>query len=126
MHRSRLSGIIIDCEVDDLNVAADFWSKALGYAAQHSNAPEDDGYVLLKTAPEEPHIELQRVTHPSRVHLDIETDDVDAEVLRLEALGATRVQKVRDWWVMQAPTGHRFCVVSAEGACFQGQSNKWP
>ena len=126
MHRSRLGGIIIDCEVDNLDAAADFWSKALGYARRPSNAPEDEAYVLLNTAPEEIHIELQRVGHPSRVHLDIETDDVDAEVSRLESLGATKVQKVRNWWVMQAPTGHRFCVVSAERACFEEQANKWP
>ena len=126
MHRSRLGGIIIDCEVGDLDAAADFWSKALGYASRHSRAPEDEAYVLLNTAPEELHIELQRVGHPSRVHLDIETDDVDAEVSRLESLGATRVQKVRNWWVMQAPTGHRFCVVRAARACFEDQANKWP
>lgn len=125
MHKSRLAGFIIDCETDDLSNAAEFWSKALGYAAKHSSAPEDEGYVLLETAPDEPHIELQRVTHPSRVHLDIETDDVDAEVARLEALGATRVKKVRTWWVMQAPTGHRFCVVRVQRTSFEAQANTW-
>jgi hypothetical protein len=54
------------------------------------------------------------VKHESRVHLDIETDDVEAEVLRLERLGAKRVEKGRAWWVMEAPTGQRFCVVRAK------------
>jgi hypothetical protein len=43
------------------------------------------------------------VSHPSRVHLDIESDDVDAEAARLEQLGAKRVEKIRTWWVMEAP-----------------------
>jgi hypothetical protein len=58
------------------------------------------------------HIEVQRGDHPSRVHLDIEALDVEAEARRLEALGATRVAAVHDWIVMQAPDGQRFCIVS--------------
>ena len=113
MHRSRLGGLIIDCQTDDLESAGEFWTKALGYEPRDSSLPEDEGYIPLKTGPDDPDIELQQVTHPSRVHLDIETDDVEAEVTRLEELGARRIEKVRDWWVMEAPTGHRFCVVIA-------------
>ncbi len=125
MHRSRLGGLIIDCQTDDLEVAAEFWANALGYESKLSSRPEDKGYVLLQTRPDEPHIELQRVKHPSRVHIDIETDDVEAEVSRLERLGAERVKKVRDWWVMEAPTGHRFCVVIAQKRSFEYRANKW-
>ena len=58
------------------------------------------------------HIEVQKVAHESRVHLDIEADDVNAEATRLEALGAKKIAFVRErWWVMEAPTGQRFCVV---------------
>jgi hypothetical protein len=46
-----------------------------------------------------------------RRHLDIETDDVDAEMARLERLAARRVEQGRTFWVMEAPTGQRFCVV---------------
>ena len=125
MHRSRLAGLIIDCETDDLDSAASFWGGALGYEPKRSDSPEDQGYVLLQTPEEEPYIELQEVTHPSRVHIDIEADDVEAEVSRLEALGARRYQKVRDWWVMEAPTGHRFCVIPARNPSFDSKANKW-
>ena len=54
------------------------------------------------------------MSHSSRVHLDIESDDVDAEVARLEKLGAKRVEQVKTWWVLEAPTGQRFCVVRAK------------
>jgi hypothetical protein len=54
---------------------------------------------------------VQQVGHDSRVHLDIESDDIEAEVRRLESLGAKRVEFVHTWCVMEAPTGQRFCVV---------------
>ena len=66
------------------------------------------------------------MTHPSRVHLDIETNDVEAEVRRLEQLGAKRVEAIRSWWVMEAPTGQRFCVVRASSADFDAKACEWP
>jgi hypothetical protein len=68
---------------------------------------------------------VQKVSHPSRVHLDIETDDIEAEVRRLEALGATRVVQTGSWWVMQAPTGQRFCVVRAASKGFDADARRW-
>lgn len=125
MHRSRLGGLIIDCEGGDLDAATEFWSRALGYPRRPSVAPEDSGYGVLDTPPGKPHVEVQRVDHPSRVHLDIETDDVAAEVRRLESLGARRVKGVHDWVVMESPTGHRFCVVPARGADFEADAHRW-
>jgi hypothetical protein len=69
---------------------------------------------------------VQRVEHPSRVHLDIETDDIDAEVARLEALGARRIETIRTWWVMEAPTGQRFCVVRPQRGQLGPDANAWP
>ena len=112
MHRSRLGGFIIDCRTGDLDAAAEFWSQALGCPMIRHEDPAEANYVHLKTAENDLQIEVQKVDHESRVHLDIETDDIEAEVKRLEALGATRVAFVKArWWVMEAPTGHRFCVV---------------
>ncbi len=125
MHRSRLAGFIIDCETSDLKVGADFWSQALGYPLKSSANPEDTQYQQLETGPDGLHVELQKVGHPPRVHLDIETDDIEAEVRRLENLGAKRIKQVRTWWVMEAPTGHRFCVVRPQRADFAEQANQW-
>ena len=125
MHKSRLGGLIIDCKAGNLYEAERFWTRALGYDSEISSDPADEGYVTFKTASDEPHIELQKVNHPSRVHIDIEADDVEAEVARLEKLGAKKVEKVRNWWVMEAPTGHRFCVVVAERSDFEERANKW-
>jgi predicted enzyme related to lactoylglutathione lyase len=125
MHRSRLAGFIIDCRSDDLDAAAEFWSRALGLKRRASKNPEDVGYALLETGPNDLHIEVQKVDHESRVHLDIEADDVEAEVRRLETLGAKRVKRVRTWWVMEAPTGQRFCVVRPQRADFAAEANRW-
>ena len=102
MHHSRLCSLVLDCE-------------------------DGDGkYAVLETARDELRVLLQRVDHASRVHLDIETDDLEAEASRLEALGATRIAFVHDrWWVMEAPTGHRFCVVGRQGEVFGPSVNRW-
>ena len=111
-HRSRLAGFIIDCRTDDLDAAADFWSRALGVGIADRDAGDDSAeYQMFGNTPGDLHIEVQKVEHPSRVHLDIEADDIEAEVARLEALGAKKVAWVKRWQVMEAPTGQRFCVV---------------
>lgn len=125
MHRSRLSGFIIDCDTDDLDGAADFWSAALGYPKKRSDDPAEGDYVKLETGRGGLHIEVQRVSHPSRVHLDIEADDIEAEVARLEKLGAKRLEKIRTWVVMEAPTGQRFCVVRPQAKDFQDNANEY-
>ena len=125
MHQSGLGGLIIDCRTDDLDGEAQFWSKALGYEIRLSDDPDDANYVVLDTRDGEPYIELQTVEHPSRVHLDIKTDDLEAEVQHLETLGATRVKKVKHWWVLEAPSGHRFCVISLHPGQNVGRLNRW-
>ncbi|MGK2924630.1 MAG: VOC family protein [Lysobacterales bacterium] len=125
MHKSQLAGFIIDCQTDDLEAAAAFWAQALGLAALRPDDPAEAAYIHLQTAADDLHIEVQQVGHPSRVHLDIETDDIEAEVERLEALGARRVADINRWVVMEAPTGQRFCVVRAGRANFAEQANTW-
>ena len=124
MHRSRLAGFIIDCETEDLDGATAFWCAALGLKVRAA-APAETNYRTLDTAPGEVHIEVQQVRHPSRVHLDIEADDIEAEVRRLERLGARRVGPVSTWYVMEAPTGQRFCVVTVQRADFAQRANSW-
>lgn len=126
MHRSQLGGFIIDCQSGDLDEAAAFWAKALGLPAEDPQSAGHAKYRELRTEANDLHVEVQKVDHPSRVHLDIETDDIEAEVQRLEALGAKRVGQVESWWVMEAPTGHRFCVVEAERENFESEANVWP
>jgi len=125
MHHSRISAYVLDCKTDDLKDATEFWSKALGRPVASLDQDGDGKYAELKTDADEPFLLLQRVDHEARIHLDIETDDLDAEVARLEALGATRIAFVRRWWVMQAPTGHRFCVVRKQRAEFGPHLNQW-
>ena len=88
MHKSKLAGFIIDCQTSDLEGAARFWSEALGMPLQELPGAEGEKYVRLKDKAGQLHIEVQSVDHASRVHLDIETDNIPAEVERLRALGA--------------------------------------
>jgi hypothetical protein len=125
MHHSRISAFVLDCQVEDLATATEFWSKALGRPVASADQDGDGKYAELKTEGDEPFLLLQRVDHDPRIHLDIESDDVEAEVARLEALGATRIAFVKRWWVMQAPTGHRFCVVRKQPAKSGRGFNTW-
>jgi predicted enzyme related to lactoylglutathione lyase len=124
MHRSRLAGFIMDCRTDDLEQAAQFWSAALGVPLKPAAEEASPLYRELMTGGGL-HIEVQKVEHESRVHIDIETDDIEAEARRLEALGAKRVGKVHTWCVMQAPTGQRFCLVRVQRPGFKEEANVW-
>jgi len=126
MHKSKLAGFIIDCQTDDLERAADFWGGALGLPVRELPADESALYKRLDDSQHGLNIEVQKVSHASRVHLDIETDDIEAEVRRLEKLGAKRIQAVHSWWVMEAPTGQRFCVVRAASKSFAELATQWP
>jgi predicted enzyme related to lactoylglutathione lyase len=125
MHRSRLAGFIIDCKTDDLEQAADFWAAALGYELRPKHEEPSPLYRCMQTDELGLHVEVQTVQHDSRVHLDIETDDIEAEVKRLEALGAKRIGTVHTWCVMEAPTGQRFCIVRPQNKNFAATATEW-
>ena len=125
MHRSQLAGIIIDCKTDDLRGSANFWANALGTSPNSETFNSASPYVELQTRPEQIYVEVQQVDHASRVHLDIESDDIVAEAKRLEALGAKIVGNIKSWIVMEAPTGQRFCVVPVTSADFEKTAQVW-
>lgn len=125
MHHSRLCAMLIDCNAANVEAAAQFWAGALGRPVDRNHPGTRGNYVMLETPPDEPIVQIQRVDHESRVHLDIETDDIAAEVARLEALGANVVQRLERWVVMQAPTGQRFCIVRIQRPGFPKNANRW-
>ena len=125
MHHSRLCAVLIDCKTPDVDAAADFWANALGRAVDLNHPGSRDNYRMLATPPDEPIVQIQRVGHESRVHIDIETDDIPAEVARLEKLGARVADRLERWVVMQAPTGQFFCVVRVQRPGFPKNATRW-
>ena len=125
MHRSRINGILIDCNVEDIDAAARFWAEALGRRINRDHPGTRDNYVMLEDRPGEIAVQIQRVDHESRIHLDIETDDIPAEVARLEKLGATVDKRMERWVVMRAPSGQRFCVVRVQRDGFPADAATW-
>jgi predicted enzyme related to lactoylglutathione lyase len=127
MHRSRLSTILIDCAEPDFEAGVAFWSAALGREA----IPEQDDprYATLRGrlgGEGGPYVTLQRVAAEERaIHLDIETDDVEAEVERLGRLGAKLKRRFPEHVVMLAPSGHAFCVVPKVRGDFPGDAATW-
>jgi hypothetical protein len=124
MHRSRLTALAIDVPAGLHRQEADFWSGALG-TGQRKDV-DGDPYVDLDRRIGGLEVFVQRIgDDAARYHLDIETDDVDAEVARLEALGASRVEPVRGWWIMRDPAGLLFCVVPPQTDDFPGDAATW-
>jgi predicted enzyme related to lactoylglutathione lyase len=80
---------MIDCERADIGAAAKFWSGALGLPVEDPDEGGDGRYALLGAGPGGIHVEVQSVGHASRLHLDIEADDIDVEADAIEKLGAT-------------------------------------
>ena len=123
MHRSRLCHVVID--VNDLEVGAGIWAAALGTRVADTDPP----YAMLEHGAGDLRILLLLVPEPktakSRVHLDFETDDVEAEARRLEGLGARRQQFVEEWWVMEDPFGNEFCVLPSQTGDFPGDAAAW-
>ena len=125
MHRSRINGILIDCNTEDIQASARFWAEALGRPIDPDHPGTRGNYVMLKTPEDEISVQIQRVDHESRVHIDIETDDIPAEVARLEKAGATVDTRMERWVVMRAPSGQRFCIVRAQRAGFPKGATVW-
>ena len=125
MHKSRLGALVVDCQCEDLFQEVRFWGAALGSAPESQEAQINQRYIRLEGRPDEAQVVLQKVEHPSRVHLDIETDDIEAEVQRLTTLGATVVERLEKWVVMEAPSKHRFCVISPIRPDFGEKANVW-
>lgn len=109
-HYSRVAVIVIDVPADRHAPELGFWRAASGaelvpfeqYPEYHgARLPgQDMGLLVQRMGDGEP-----------RVHIDIHTDDLEAEVARLEQLGAHRIRQVDRWWVMRDPAGLVFCVV---------------
>jgi predicted enzyme related to lactoylglutathione lyase len=119
-HRSRLAQFVIDC--DDLDRAVAFWSAALDATEEPLAESSRPAYRRLRLPDSQVRVLLQRTSGvklaKNRVHLDLETDDVEAEVQRLEAFGATRWEHQQErghaFWVLADPWGNEFCVLQPE------------
>jgi hypothetical protein len=107
-----------------LAIVARFWSAALGYPLPR-DLDATSNFIQLVTPPGDVQVIIQRVQHEARAHLDIETDSIASEVARLEHLGAAIVSRKDGWVVMQAPSGHRFCVGSPFRGGFDQGANAW-
>jgi hypothetical protein len=131
-HRSRLCQFVID--VDDLDAGVAFWSAALG--ADEEALPETSRHIYRRLRlPDSPtRILLQRTADPKhdkeRMHLDIESDDVESEVSRLVNLGATRWDHQRergyDFWVLRDPWANEFCILQINFPGLLAQRPPWP
>jgi predicted enzyme related to lactoylglutathione lyase len=124
-HFSTIAVIVIDVPAGGHEQEVAFWQTATGQPLQHyQKFPEYHGAQLPG---KDLGFLVQRLHDgPARVHLDIHTDNLDAEVARLEQAGAVRVQQVNGWWIMQDPAGLPFCVIPEEpGTYTEENAQRW-
>lgn len=126
MHRSRLVGILIDTPAAQVGAEVDFWSGALGVPAYP--APGEEQYTALLGAVPDFFTVVQSIDGAPRYHVDIETDDLAAEVARLTALGAEKVTQWKEAHTLRTPGGHLLCVVPihSDPETFARSARTWP
>jgi predicted enzyme related to lactoylglutathione lyase len=117
----RLATIVVNAL--DMDRAADFWSRALGYDRPDRIGPTDQFAKLTDPAGTGPAVLIQRAkeipSDPAPVHIDLYTSKRDEHIDRILALGATRVD---DWpypdehgfIVLRDPEGNEFCVIQVD------------
>jgi hypothetical protein len=124
-HYSRLCMVVIDVPEPNHDRELDFWRAATGQdLRQIAEHPE---YHVGRLHSQEYWLLVQRIGEgPARIHVDFHTDDLDAEVARLERLGAEQVDHSQDWWVMRDPAGLLFCVVpDPPGTLTDDNAQRW-
>jgi hypothetical protein len=120
-----LCQVIVDVPPADYEQEISFWSAALG--REPHRPPGYPEYVELGEVTPGVLFDVQSVGESTpRIHLDVETDDVEAEVARLVALGATEQERLHDWVIMKDPAGTVFCVVPVQlAAAFEAHATTW-
>ncbi|MFY9913889.1 MAG: VOC family protein [Nocardioidaceae bacterium] len=121
----RWIGAVLDVPAEQVEAADGFWSQALGWTVgdpwpQHAEfhsllPPEGNSHVLVQT-----------IDGPSRVHLDLYTEDVASESDRAVGLGGARVARHEHWQVLESPGGLPFCVVTSEDERHRPPVQEWP
>jgi hypothetical protein len=124
MHRSWFSTLFIDAPVSSAAAAAGFWSAALGVEGRP--VPGEEQFTDLVGAFPDLVVAVQSVDDAPRYHLDIETDDVEAETARLIGLGAVLLRQWLECRILQAPGGHLLCVIPQHSEAFDRLAHTWP
>jgi Glyoxalase-like domain len=124
-HYSRIFKVVIDVPAADHDRELAYWRGAsglpldelAGHPEYHGSGLPGQDFALL----------IQRLGHGQPgMHVDIHTDDLEAEVARLERLGARRTERVAHWWVMQDPAGLPFCVLpQPRGTLTEDNAHRW-
>jgi predicted enzyme related to lactoylglutathione lyase len=120
--------VVIDCS--DLGRSADFWTAVLGYAPEVNASANYRS--LIPAGGEGIEVLLQQVPEhkqqKNRLHLDLRTGDLAAEVERVIGLGATLltaepvIEEGWRWHILADPDGNEFCVLQppADGSVDEG------
>ena len=126
MHRSRIGLVLIDHPEEHWADGLAFWAGVQGVEPTGGDDGDDEYRSIGRLGAV--HLESQRLGAgtPPRIHLDIESDDVAAEVRRVVALGARVVEERESYTILADPAGLVFCVVPVQtGETFEREALSW-
>ena len=127
MHRSRIGVVLIDHPEQDWEEGLGFWAGVQGVEPTLDEGDEEVYRSIGRIGSASLASQRTGAGTPARVHLDIETDDVAAEVARVVALGAGVVEDRGDYAILRDPVGLVFCVVPVQtGELFEREARSWP
>jgi hypothetical protein len=109
-HRSSVDQVCLDVPPDLWDAELAFWRDLTGWSARIGGR---EFVSLLRPPTMAVRVLLQRLDDPQpgvTAHLDLATDDREAEVARHVALGASVVAVHAEWTVLQPPAGPPYCV----------------
>ncbi|MGH3413872.1 MAG: VOC family protein [Marmoricola sp.] len=113
-HRSVADQVCVDIPPSAYDHECAFWSALLERRLERSASRE---FLFLdRPAGQQLRILLQRLDdeQPEHAHLDLASDDRDAEVRRVRDLGASQVRVTDDWTTLADPSGLEFCVTDRD------------
>ncbi len=124
--------LYLDCvtiDAHDPERLAAFWSEALDYEIEYdskndadNDAPEHEIVLAPKNGSTTKLLIVEghdKKESKNRLHFDLRPVDQAAEVARVEALGARRIdigQGEQTWVVLADPEGNEFCILRARSA----------
>ncbi|MFI6866769.1 VOC family protein [Nocardia sp. NPDC050406] len=107
--------IFLDRPADRFDENARFWTTVTATSLSPTRG-ENSEFVTLLPESGRPSVKMQAVADDSRVHLDLDVDDVGAAAKRAQELGATLVLEHPDYIVLKSPHGMTFCLTPADRA----------
>lgn len=105
----------------DIEAVGSFYAELTGWEVVRQDSDRfgiqspDGQEIEFQRAPDHISPQWPGQEHPQQFHLDLQTDNPEAQAERAVALGATRLAEGSTWITLADPAGHPFDLCQADG-----------